>query len=250
MKSRKVEHNRASSTSTRAVGQFFDIYAANFDAIYGHTKHRSALGRWIDRTFRQVMVHRFEETLRQTEKPAIHSVLDIGCGPGRYTAAFALQGKEVIGIDIAEEMLKIAQDNIHELNVTADLVLGDYLSVHFDRVFDAACLMGFFDYIEDPVPVLKKIGNRSNRRVLRELSKIGRSFGLATAHPIPPAKMSAVAIQQTRGRKRTHCKRLCQMLRNSRFWPRLVCGRPDAVKKCTLRAVWGMLSVNQTQAMD
>ena len=123
----------------------------NFDALYGHTGHRSALGRWVDRTFRQVMVRRFEETLRHTEKPVIHSVLDIGCGPGRYTAAFALQGKEAVGIDIAKEMLKIAQDNIDALNVTADLILDDYLSVRFDRVFDAACLMGFFDYIENPV---------------------------------------------------------------------------------------------------
>ena len=173
MKSRKMGYNDASSTSTRAVGQFFDIYAANFDAIYGHTGRRSALGRWIDRTFRQVMVHRFEETLRQTEKQAIHSVLDIGCGPGRYTAAFALQKKEVIGVDIAEEMLKIAQDNIHELNVTANLILGDYLSVHFDRVFDAACLMGFFDYIEDPVPVLKKLATEVTGEFYASFPKSG-----------------------------------------------------------------------------
>ena len=176
MKSRKVGDDCASSSSTRTVGQFFDVYAKNFDAIYGHTEHRGVLGRWVDRAFRQVMVRRFEETLRQTEKQAIHSVLDIGCGPGRYTAAFALQGKEVVGIDIAEEMLKIAQDNIDAYNVTADLILGDYLSVRFDRVFDVACLMGFFDYIEDPVPVFKKIGDRSNWRVLREFSKIGRFF--------------------------------------------------------------------------
>ena len=131
------------------------------------------LGRWVDRTFRQVMVQRFEETLRQTEKQAIHSVLDIGCGPGRYTAAFALQKKEVIGIDIAEEMLKIAQDNIHALNVTADLILGDYLSVHFDRVFDAACLMGFFDYIEDPVPVLKKLATEVTGEFYASFPKSG-----------------------------------------------------------------------------
>ena len=173
MKSRKVEYDRDSGSSTRAVGQFFDIYAANFDAIYGHTGHRGMLGRWIDRTFRQVMVHRFVETLRQTEKQAIHSVLDIGCGPGRYTAAFALQKKEVIGIDIAEEMLKIAQDNIHALNVTADLVLGDYLSVHFDRVFDAACLMGFFDYIEDPLPVLKKLATEVTGEFYASFPKSG-----------------------------------------------------------------------------
>lgn len=157
MKPRKMGYGCTSSTSTRAVGQFFDIYAKNFDAIYGHTGRRSALGRWVDRTFRQVMMRRFEETLRQTKKQEIHSVLDIGCGPGRYTAAFALQGKDVVGVDIAEEMLKIAQDNIDALNVSADLVLDDYLSVHFDRIFDAACLMGFFDYIENPVPILKKL---------------------------------------------------------------------------------------------
>ena len=173
MKSHKVGDDCAISSSTRTVGQFFDVYAKNFDAIYGHTEHRGALGRWVDRAFRQVMVRRFEETLRQTEKQAIHSVLDIGCGPGRYTAAFALQGKEVVGIDIAEEMLKIAQDNIDAYNVTADLILGDYLSVRFDRVFDVACLMGFFDYIEDPVPVLKKLGTEVTGEFYASFPKSG-----------------------------------------------------------------------------
>ena len=119
------------------------------------------------------MVRRFEETLQQTEKQEIHSVLDIGCGPGRYTAAFALQGKEVVGVDIAEEMLKIAQDNIHAINMAADLILGDYLSVHFDRVFDAACLMGFFDYIEDPVPILKKLGTEVTGEFYASFPKSG-----------------------------------------------------------------------------
>ena len=173
MKSRKVKYDGASDSSTRAVGQFFDIYAKNFDAIYGHTEHRNAIGRWVDRTFRQVMVRRFEETLQQTEKQEIHSVLDIGCGPGRYTTAFALQGKEVVGVDIAEEMLKIARDNIDVLNVTADLILGDYLSVHFNRVFSAACLMGFFDYIEDPVPILKKLGTEVTGEFYASFPKSG-----------------------------------------------------------------------------
>ena len=145
--------------STRAVGQFFDAYAADFDAIYGHTKRRRAFGRWIDHAFRQVMARRFEETLRQTQNPAICSVLDVGCGSGRYVVAFARQGKEVVGIDLATGMIEIARDHIASLGVgpRVELVLGDYLSVRFGRTFDAACLMGFFDYVEDPVPVLKKL---------------------------------------------------------------------------------------------
>ena len=93
--------------------------------------------------------------------------------PGAIHGCICTPKKEVIGIDIAEEMLKIAQDNIHELNVTADLVLGDYLSVRFDRVFDAACLMGFFDYIEDPVPVLKKLSTEVTGEFYASFPKSG-----------------------------------------------------------------------------
>jgi len=60
---------------------------------------------------------------------------------------------------MAEGMLTLAQKGVDEMGVSEQvtLVTGDYLSVSFDRTFDAACLMGFFDYIEDPVAVWKKL---------------------------------------------------------------------------------------------
>lgn len=147
------------TNTTQAVGQFFHGYAADFDAIYGHTTRRSAFGRWVDRRFRGVMMRRFEETLRKTNREDIRSVLDVGCGSGRYVMALAKQGKTVVGVDMAEGMLQLAQRGVDEagLSEKVSLVAGDYLSVSFDQTFDVACLMGFFDYIEDPVAIFKKL---------------------------------------------------------------------------------------------
>jgi SAM-dependent methyltransferase len=143
----------------QAVGQFFDGYAANFDAIYGHTTRRGMFGRWADRRFRSVMMRRFEATLQNTDREDVQSVLDVGCGSGRYVIAFAKQGKEVVGVDMAEGMLRLAQEGVDKADFSARVTLmaGDYLATSFERKFDVACLMGFFDYIERPVAVFEKL---------------------------------------------------------------------------------------------
>jgi len=147
------------SNTTQAVGEFFDGYATDFDAIYGHTTQRSAFGRWVDQRFRGVMMRRFEETLRNTNRDDVASVLDVGCGSGRYVIAFAKQGKSVMGVDMADGMLALAQKGVDAAGVSERVTLraGDYLATSFDQKYDVACLMGFFDYIEDPVAVLKKL---------------------------------------------------------------------------------------------
>jgi SAM-dependent methyltransferase len=144
------------ATSTAAVGKFFDGYAADFDAIYGHTNQRGPLGRWIDRRFRQVMVDRFEEVLKHVRQHQIGSIVDIGCGPGRYVASFAEVGVRVTGIDLADGMIDLAREVVGGRD-GVELLVGDYLVTEFEESFDAACLMGFFDYIEDPGAVIEKL---------------------------------------------------------------------------------------------
>ena len=147
------------SDTTQAVEKFFDGYASDFDAIYGHTTRRGAFGRWVDRRFRKVMMRRFETTLQHTNRDDIQSVLDVGCGSGRYVFAFAKQGKKVVGVDMAKGMLELAQNAVDEAGLSTRVTLceGDYLNVSLSQKFDAACLMGFFDYIENPVAVLQKL---------------------------------------------------------------------------------------------
>ena len=94
-------------------------------------------------------MRRFETTLQHTNRDDIQSVLDVGCGSGRYVFAFAKQGKTVVGVDMAKGMLELAQNAVDEAGLSTRVTLceGDYLNVSLSQKFDAACLMGFFDYI-------------------------------------------------------------------------------------------------------
>ena len=55
-------------------------------------------------------------------------------------------------------MLEITKQRVLSKYPDSDVkyILDDYSAHHFDEQFDAACVMGF-DYVEDPVSVLKKL---------------------------------------------------------------------------------------------
>ena len=129
------------------------------------------MGRFIDRNFRNVMKERFAKTLFYTRNSDISSVLDIGCGPGHYCVEFLKQGKKVMGIDISEEMLKIAEKktNLKEGNI--EYVHANYENYNLNEKFDAACLMGFFDYIENPASIFVKLKKDINTEIYSSFPK-------------------------------------------------------------------------------
>ena len=159
------------------VKEFFQGYAQDFDGIYTHNAERGFLGRLIDNTFRKSMFLRFQEVLQNTADSRIQTILDVGCGSGRYCVEFLKQGKRVVGMDLAEGMLELARQAVagSPLAQNASFLQGDYLQHEFHERFDAACLMGFFDYIQDPVAVFRKL----KREVTKELyASFPRSSGL------------------------------------------------------------------------
>lgn len=158
---------------TEKVRDFFHGYAGDFDAIYGHTAKRNFIGRWVDRNLRKVMRLRFEETIKNTSNNAINSILDIGCGPGRYCVEFVRQGKKVVGVDLAEGMLALARQAVSAVVLpgTISFIKSDYLEAQFTERFDGACLMGFFDYIEDPVPIFKKLKKEISKEIYASFPK-------------------------------------------------------------------------------
>jgi SAM-dependent methyltransferase len=85
------------------------------------------------------------------------------------------QNKQVTGLDLSEEMLKIAQRNCLESLGTGEIkfIKADYLNFPFAHQFDAACLMGFFDYIKDPIPVLLKLKEEINKEIYATFPKSG-----------------------------------------------------------------------------
>ena len=90
--------SNSNTSETEKVGAFFESYAGSFDSIYGHEAKRTVMEKITDKLFRQTMFVRFKETLKHTANPKIKSIIDIGCGPGHYCAAFL---HESIGVPLS-----------------------------------------------------------------------------------------------------------------------------------------------------
>jgi len=151
--------NTTLTNEVQDVKKFFHGYAADFDSIYGHSKSRGNFDKMMDKLFRKSMLLRFNETIHETSKSSIQTILDVGCGSGVYCVEFLRQGKTVAGLDMAEGMLKIAEEKTAAFKNSGKIsfILSGYMEYEFAQKFDAAVLMGFFDYIKEPVALIKKL---------------------------------------------------------------------------------------------
>jgi SAM-dependent methyltransferase len=156
------------------TSQFFDGYAADFDAIYGSDK--GPVQRIANRLFRRAMLIRYQKTLAGCQPAAGCTVIDIGCGPGHYSIALARAGTEkVLGLDFAAGMLKIARERAEAQGVAqrCSFVLGDFLTYPISERFDYAIVMGFMDYVSDPRPVIDRVLAIVRRRAFFSFPKAG-----------------------------------------------------------------------------
>ncbi|MEK9628600.1 MAG: methyltransferase domain-containing protein [Nitrospinota bacterium] len=151
----------------------FELGAEKFDRIYEPTEEKTLLSGWLDKRFRKTMYFRFDETLNNIDNDKIQSVLDVGCGSGRYCVEYLKMGKKVVGIDMASNMLKIAKETCSETVPEGDIefIYGNYMDHHFDEKYDAAVLTGLFDYIEDAESLIKKLKTDVNHMVLGSFPK-------------------------------------------------------------------------------
>jgi predicted TPR repeat methyltransferase len=163
------------ASETQDVKKFFDGYASDFDSIYGHTDGRSFFDKLTDKLFRQSMSSRFNETLKNSSNPQVKTILDIGCGPGHYCLAFLMQNKKVTGLDVAEAMLEIAKKKTASYLKEGKIsfILDGYMEHRFAEPYDAACLMGFFDYIKNPEEIFLKLKKDISKELYMSFPKKG-----------------------------------------------------------------------------
>lgn len=113
----------------------------------------------------------FKTTLAMINKyfKKVGSVLDIGCGPGRYSLELLKNGYNVTLYDISEEELQLAKSNIENNNLRADnYICGDCSDLYqFENSsFDFILLMGPMYHIHDKnfrIDILKNI-----KRILKD----------------------------------------------------------------------------------
>ena len=85
-------------------------------------------------------------------------VLDVGCGGGILADAMARRGADVLGIDLADKSLKVAQ--LHALeaqtpNVVYRNVAVEQLAVEMPQRFDVVTCMEMIEHVPDPASIVR-----------------------------------------------------------------------------------------------
>ena len=116
----------------------------------------------------------------------LEHVLDGGCGPGLIAQSLAESGaKAVVGIDVNNEMLKVAADRLKYLKDVA-LYRADVHQLPFaDSTFDGAVSNMVLYFVDDP------------HKVLLEMARITRPGGLLSIASLRPHFDIEVLLEAT-----------------------------------------------------
>ena len=105
------------------------------------------------------MYDRYRMTLEACGDVSGKSVLDVGCGSGRFMIPLAEKSATVTGLDPAPSMLKIAEglSEQHGVRERCRFVTGDVQSFPTGEQFDVVLGVGLFDYLVEPVDALRRM---------------------------------------------------------------------------------------------
>jgi 2-polyprenyl-3-methyl-5-hydroxy-6-metoxy-1,4-benzoquinol methylase len=155
------------------IAQHFENDAARFDAIY-RDSGKNWISRFVDNRWRGVVQHRLELALAELAPFDDKSILDVGCGSGRYCHAFAARGaRRVLGIDFAPAMIEIAKRLADQqgLGGPCEFRVGTFPGDLGDERFDASTAMGYFDYVEEPEEHLRAMSAHTTGVMLMSFPK-------------------------------------------------------------------------------
>jgi len=163
---------------TCGAKNYFDRVPKEWDALYSH---ESLIRYVLNRMFRKGLYQRFKLTFEYCGNLSGATVLDIGCGSGRYSIECARRGaRRVVGIDFAPSMVEFSVRIAKEMGLSdiCQFVCADFLSYPLDQHFDIVLALGFFDYIRDPEPLLRKIAKLRPQSFLASYPKFTPLWGL------------------------------------------------------------------------
>jgi len=111
-------------------------------------------------------------------------VLDVGCGAGLLSEAMAAAGARVTALDLAPELIDIAQLHLLESGLTVDYRLQsvESLAAEMPDAFDAVTCMEMLEHVPDPASVLAACATLlrpGGRLFLSTLNRTPAAFAVA-----------------------------------------------------------------------
>ncbi|AFK22022.1 class I SAM-dependent methyltransferase [Pyrococcus sp. ST04] len=152
----------------------------------------TVLARYYDSIYRRrieeirLEIDFLEEIFKNDAEREVRRVLDLACGTGIPSLELARRGYEVVGVDLHEEMLKIAREKAKSLGLNIRFIREDALKISFSEEFDAVTMLfssiAYFD--EDSlVELLRRV-----YKALREggvfVADFGMWFSVKSNHPV------------------------------------------------------------------
>jgi 2-polyprenyl-3-methyl-5-hydroxy-6-metoxy-1,4-benzoquinol methylase len=161
---------------------YFHRRIDDFDSIYNADRRRG-LRAWLDRTLRASVHERFRLAFNLLGDMAGRSVLDIGCGTGRYMFESVRRGAiDVIGLDAAAGAVEAASRMARDLGMEkrVEFHQTDFMDYEPGRKFNVIFAIGYFDYILTPQAHIAKMLEHCDQFLYVSFPKIW--------HPMTPIR--------------------------------------------------------------
>ena len=157
----------------QAQRAFWNSEADAFQRIYTHRKSKFA--NTLDQIFRKDMYERFVFTIEHCEPIKGRTFLDVGCGNALYSLELARKGAaKVVGIDISEVMIGLCKKSAENENLAdvCTFIQTDLLDYVPGTTFDVSFGIGLFDYISNPLTVLKRMREVSTDKAIMAFPRL------------------------------------------------------------------------------
>ncbi len=162
--------------------------AGNVDAAEV-ARFQSAASRWWDPEGEMRPLHDLNPVrlsyVERSGSLAARDVVDVGCGGGLLSEAMARKGARVVGLDMADDLLRVAQLHGLETGVSVEYrhePAEQHAIGHAGR-YDVVTCMEMLEHVPDPASVM---------RALAALAKPGGHVFVSTLNRTPRAYLMAI----------------------------------------------------------
>jgi 2-polyprenyl-6-hydroxyphenyl methylase/3-demethylubiquinone-9 3-methyltransferase len=152
-------------------------------------RFQAAASRWWDPEGEMRPLHELNPVrLAYVERAgslAGRDIVDVGCGGGLLAEAMARAGARVVGLDLADDLLRVAELHALESNVTVSYRLesAEHHAETHAASYDVVTCMEMLEHVPDPSAVVA---------ALAQLARPGGHIFLSTINRTPRAYLRAV----------------------------------------------------------